>query len=77
MSRPSVLDIASIQEITNPTEVAKLLNEVIQEERAVDAQLEQMLQKRDSFEELLQTTVRETDDVKITLEDLLRLRKLF
>ena len=62
-SRLSVLDASFISSITNPSDVGKLLSEVIQEERAVDSNLEEMLQRRDTFEELLSTAVQETEEV--------------
>lgn len=62
--RLSVLDASFISSIMNPADVGKLLSEVIQEERAVDSNLEEMLQRRDTFEELLSTVVQETEEVE-------------
>ena len=57
------LDVSSIASITNPAEVAKLLNDVIHEERTVDGQLEEMLQRHNAFEDMLRSVVHETEEV--------------
>ena len=57
------LDVSSIASITNPAEVVKLLNDVIHEERTVDGQLEEMLQRHSAFEDMLRSVINETEEV--------------
>lgn len=65
-------DFLAIASITQSADVARLLSEVIQEERNVDNSLEEMLQRRHTFEELLSTAVQEAEEVFLSINTLKR-----
>eukprot|EP00210_Caulerpa_lentillifera_P000479 g462.t1 len=57
------VDLSLISSVTNPAEIAKLLSEVYNEERTVDAELRSLIDRRDTFEDLLTTAIQESNEV--------------
>lgn len=63
---PSVrhnVDLSLIASVTNPAEVAKLLSDVYNEERVVDEELRNLISRRATFEDLLNTAIQESNEV--------------
>lgn len=60
------VDLSLITSVTNPAEVAKLLSDVYNEERVVDEELRNLISRRATFEDLLNTAIQESNEVGLT-----------